>query len=94
LQLGRGGGQRPEAKDGETSSRPETVSGRGHQGVTVATILVDGEAPTGEAKEIMRTAVAASSRLAESDLEQQRVPASLRQVARDYFDRLQGRTED
>jgi len=42
----------------------------------------------------MRTAVAASSRLAESDLEQQRVPASLRQVARDYFDRLQGRTED
>ncbi|MDE0959266.1 MAG: hypothetical protein OSB09_00635 [Planctomycetota bacterium] len=94
MQLGLGGGSSPSAKDGETSSTPEKLPGKAHPGQTVATLLVEGEAPSGEAKAILRQAVKAGSRIAESELKIQRVPASLRQVAQDYFDRLQGRTED
>lgn len=94
LQLGGGGGQVPDARDGETGTRPEQVGGGGHRGVTVATLLVEGEAPSGEARTELRQAVEASARQAEAELQNQRVPLSLRQVARDYFDRLQGRTDD
>ncbi len=94
LQLGAGGGTRPEAKDGDTENQPETLNGGGRGGVTVATILVEGEAPAGDARVSLQQAVEASSRIAESDLDRQRVPATLRQLAEDYFDRLKGRTED
>ncbi len=94
LQLGNGGGTPPEAKDGETDTQVERLQGRGHQGVTVATLLVEGAAPSGEAKQQLRQAIEASSRTAESELENQRIPASLRRVAADYFDRIQGRTDD
>lgn len=94
LQLGPGGGASPAAKDGETSSTPEKLTGKAHPGQTVATLLVEGDAPSGEAKATLRQAIQAGSRIAESELKTQRVPASLRQVAQDYFDRLQGRTED
>jgi hypothetical protein len=56
--------------------------------------LIEGEAPSGEARHELRQAVEAGMRTAESELENQRIPVTLRQVARDYFDRLQGRTED
>ena len=94
LQLGGGGGQVPDARDGETGTQPEQLGGGGRGGVTVATLLVEGEAPSGEARTELRLAVEASARQAESDLQNQRVPVSLRQVARDYFDRLQGRADD
>ena len=42
----------------------------------------------------LRQVIEASARTAESDLQNQRIPGSLRQVAEDYFDRIQGRTDD
>ncbi|MGE4620003.1 MAG: hypothetical protein AAEJ04_09380 [Planctomycetota bacterium] len=94
MQLGAGGGSAPDTREGSTDTTPEKVSGGGHQGVTVATLLIEGEAPSGEARQELRQAVESGIRTAESELENQRVPVTLRQVARDYFDRLQGRTED
>ncbi|MEE2888922.1 MAG: hypothetical protein VX404_00585 [Planctomycetota bacterium] len=94
LQLGGGGGQVPDAKDGDTGTNPQQLNGGGRGGVTVATLLVEGEAPSGEARTQLRQAVEASARQAESELQNQRVPVTLRQVARDYFDRLQGRSDD
>ena len=94
LRLGTGGGQPPDTKDGETGTQAERLQGRGHQGVTVASLLVEGAAPSGEAKKELRQAIEASARIAESDLDNQRIPASLRRVAAEYFDRIQGRTDD
>lgn len=94
LKLGGGGGQPPDTKDGETGTQVKRLNGAGHRGVTVATLLVEGEAPSGEAKKQLRQVIEASARTAESDLQNQRIPGSLRQVAEDYFDRIQGRTDD
>ncbi len=74
--------------------KPEQLPGGGSGGQIVSTLLTRGEAPTGDAKREFVEAVQSSGRLAETEIEKQRLPASLRKVTRDYFDRLQGRTDD
>ena len=72
---------------------PQLPSG-GSGGQIVSTMLVRGEAPSGEAKKEFSKAVEASGRLSESEIEQQRLPSALQKVAKDYFDRLQGNSSD
>ncbi|MAJ29070.1 hypothetical protein CBD41_06795 [bacterium TMED181] len=92
--MGAGGEQGIGGQPGQL--KPEQLPGGNSPapGKIVSTFLTRGEAPAGEARREFSETVASSSRVAESEIEKQRLPAALKKVTRDYFDRLQGRTDD
>lgn len=92
---GQGGGGAPpgEAPAGETGSDPAQLSGHRHPGKMVGSFLEKGEAPAGEARTEVAEALRASQRVAEESLEKERIPAELRQVAKDYFEKLNRRVQ-
>ncbi len=92
---GQGGGNPEEIGGKPGEFKTEQFPGGGpNPGKIVSTILTRGEAPTGEARREFVETVKSSSKIAESEIEKQRLPASLKKVTRDYFDRLQGRSDD
>ncbi len=91
--VGRGSSPPGEAPPGETGNEPDQVSGHRHQGKMIGSFLEKGEAPVGEARVEVVEALRASARVAEESLEKERIPAELRRVARDYFDRLTKRAQ-
>lgn len=90
---GRGSSPPGEAPEGPTGNSPEQLTGQKHQGKMIGSFLEKGEAPAGEAQLAVEEAIRASQRLAEESLEKERIPAELREVAREYFERLNRRAQ-
>ncbi|MGA1780788.1 MAG: hypothetical protein ACO4CW_10700 [Planctomycetota bacterium] len=90
---GRGGGTPPESAPGETETELQTLTGRKHQGEMIGSFLEKGEAPAGESSVELAETVRSSQRLAEESLERERIPAELRKVAREYFEKLNERVQ-
>jgi len=90
---GRGSSPPGEAPEGPTGSTPEQLTGPKHRGKMIGSFLEKGEAPPGEAQLEIEQAIRASQRLAEESLEKERIPAELREVAREYFERLNRRAQ-
>jgi len=90
---GRGGGTPPESAPGETETELQTLTGRKHQGEMSGSSLEKGEAPAGESSVELAETVRSSQRLAEESLERERIPAELRKVAREYFEKLNERVQ-
>ncbi|MCI0652471.1 MAG: hypothetical protein L0Z55_11385 [Planctomycetes bacterium] len=86
---GTGMGERPEAKDGASQTQLERLSGARHRGEIAGSYLVEGEAPKGAAAIELREAALAGQRFAEESLDQERIPADLREIPRRYFERIQ-----
>lgn len=72
----------------DTGSKAEKLKGERHKGKIVGSYLKQGEAPKGEAKLELEQAIRSGSRIAEEALEQERMPAELKEIPKQYFDRL------
>ena len=90
---GGGGGKPPEAGDGKTGNDPAQLSGNQHPGRTIGSFLVEGEAPRGDSRAELKEVLQASRRFAEEAIQHERIPAELRQVVEDYFNRLNERVQ-
>jgi hypothetical protein len=90
---GGGGGLPGEAPPGETGHDPSQVTAPRHPGKMIGSFLEKGEAPAGEARLEVEEALRSSARVAEESLEKERIPAEMRRVARDYFERLNRRVQ-
>ena len=90
LGAGRGFGPRPEAPEADTGRKATQVRGPHHQGKMIGSFLEKGEAPRGEARIELEELILAGQRLAEQSLERERIPAELKAIPREYFERIQG----
>lgn len=89
--FGRGNAPPPESAPGETGSKPTKLSAAGrHKGKIVGSFLKEGKAPKGEAKLELQEFISSGSRLAEESLERERLPAELKEIPRQYFERISG----
>ena len=92
---GQGQGNAPpgEAPPGETGNKAEQLAGHRHQGEMIGSFFEKGAAPAGESQAELVEAIRASQRVAEESLEKERIPAELREVAKQYFEKLNERVQ-
>ena len=92
---GQGRGSSPPGEDplAKTGTKEEHVTGPRHKGEMIGSFLEKGEAPAGESQVEIAEAVRASQRVAEESLEKERIPAELREVAKQYFEKLNERVQ-
>ncbi len=83
-------GPRPEAAESETGGKPAKLHGPFHKGRMIGSFLVKGLPPKGEAQVELRELILSETRLQEKSLEQERIPAELKEIPRRYFERIQG----
>ncbi len=92
---GQGQGNSPPGEDplGKTGTKEEQLSGPRHKGEMIGSFLEKGEAPAGEARVEVAEAIRAGQRVAEESLDKERIPAELREVAKQYFEKLNERVQ-
>lgn len=78
----------PEAAGGETAAKPEQLHGERHQGKMIGSFLEQGMPPTGEARLELQQLILSESRYAEQSLEQERIPAELKEIPKQYFEKI------
>ena len=89
--MGQGNAPPPESPPGETGKKPTQLqSPNKHKGKIVGSFLKKGEAPRGDAQIELQELILSGSRLAEESLEQERMPAELKEIPKKYFEGLSG----
>ncbi|MGE3164475.1 MAG: hypothetical protein AB7O52_06200 [Planctomycetota bacterium] len=85
---GKGGARPPEAPPGETSEHAERLQGQRHQGKMIGSFLEQGMPPTGEARVELQNLIISGTRYAEQSLERERIPAELKEIPKQYFEKI------
>ena len=90
LGAGQGYGPRPDAPESETGRQPTRLRGPHHKGKMLSSYLEKGEAPTGDAQVELLNLILEGQRIAEQSLERERIPAELKEIPIQYFEKIQG----
>ena len=88
--IGRGNAPPAEAPEGPTGTNRKQMKGANHQGQIIGSFMVNGLPPKGDASIELQGAIRSASRMAEQSIEQEHIPADLKEIPLRYFERLEG----
>lgn len=78
----------PEADPGETGTTPGQLKGERHKGKMIGSFLEKGLPPRGDTKVELRDMIISGKRYAEQSLERERIPAELKEIPKQYFEKI------